>query len=405
MRISTAQMFNQNINSVLNKQSATSKIIDQIASGKRVNTAGDDPVAAIGIDNLNQQNALVDQFMKNIDYATNRLALTESKLGSAETLASSVKDQILRTINGALSGTDRQTIANEMKSSLEELLSIANSKDESGNYLFSGNKTSTKPFSFDGTGQVIYSGDSGIRQAIVASSVTIGTNLPGDSAFMKAANPLGDFSVNYLPGQTGDIYIESAKIVDQAGHVPVAPEQYTFDFADNGAGGLDLTVTDSATPATTWTFANFDASNPVSFNGIEVTIDGAPAAGDSFTLSPQTEVSIFDTINQAIALLEDPSKVNTPQGDSELAQLLNQMSNGMQQIDFDRGIAGNDLKRAESYLSSHTEEKLVNTSALSLLEDLDFAEAITELEKQQVALNAVSSVFTKVGSTTLFDYI
>ncbi|QYJ98904.1 flagellar hook-associated protein FlgL [Shewanella alkalitolerans] len=403
MRISTAQMFNQNINSVLNKQSATSKIIDQIASGKRVNTAGDDPVAAIGIDNLNQQNALVDQFMKNIDYATNRLALTESKLGSAETLASSMKDQMLRTINGSLNASDRQTIANEMKSSLEELLSIANSKDESGNYLFSGNKTSTKPFAFDATGQVVYSGDSGIRQAIVASDVTIGTNLPGDSAFMKAANPLGDFSVNYLPGQTGDIYVESAKITDPIGHVPVAPEQYTFDFADNGAGGLDLTVTDSA--GTAQVFANFDASSPVSVNGIEVTIDGTPAAGDSFTLSPQTEVSIFETINQAIALLDDPSKANTPQGDSELAQLLNQMNSGMQQIDFDRGIAGNDLKRAESYLSTHTEEKLVNSSALSLLEDLDFAEAITELEKQQVALNAASSVFSKVGSTTLFDYI
>jgi len=66
MRLSSAQIFNQSITSVLQKQTATSKILEQLSSGKKVNTAGDDPVAALGIDNLNQRNALVDQFMKNM---------------------------------------------------------------------------------------------------------------------------------------------------------------------------------------------------------------------------------------------------------------------------------------------------------------------------------------------------
>ena len=110
MRISTAQVFNQSLTSVLDRQSATSKILEQISSGKRVNTAGDDPVAAIGIDNLYQQNALVDQFVKNIDYATGHLALTESKLGSAEAVVSSAKDQVLRAINGTVTDNERQTI-------------------------------------------------------------------------------------------------------------------------------------------------------------------------------------------------------------------------------------------------------------------------------------------------------
>lgn len=404
MRISTAQIFNQNINSVLDRQSATNNIMEQLSSGKRVNTAGDDPVAAIGIDNLYQQNALVDQFVKNIDYATGHLAVAESKLGSAESLTSSIKDQVLRAVNGTLTDSDRVTIANEMRSSLDELLSIANSKDESGNYLFSGNQTSTQPFAFDAAGNIVYSGDSGVRQSVVASGVTVGTNLPGDSVFMNAANAVGDFSVNYLPGQVGEFNVESAKIVTPGAHVPVAPEGYTFNFTDNGVGGVDLEVFDSAGTSQV-VVANFDPTNPVSFNGIEVKIDGTPAAGDSFTMSPQTEVSIFDTINQAISLLEDPNKVNTPQGGAELAQILDNIVSGTRQIDFDRGIAGNDLKRVESYKSSHSDEKLVNSSALSLLEDLDYASAISEFEKQQLALNAVSTLFSRVGSTTLFDYI
>ncbi|MCL1040869.1 flagellar hook-associated protein FlgL [Shewanella marisflavi] len=394
MRISTAQMFNQNINSVLNKQSATSKIIDQIASGKRVNTAGDDPVAAIGIDNLNQQNALVDQFMKNIDYATNRLALTESKLGSAETLTGSVREQILRAVNGSLSESERQMIADELKGTLEELISVANTQDESGNYMFAGYETDKQPFAFDAAGNVVYSGDSGVRQAIVASGVTLGTNIPGDLAFMNAPAGLGDFGANYSAGQAGDFRVLSATNSN-----PAALDTYSFTM-----NGANLEIRDSSATLVT-TVPNFDAADPINFNGIEVKLDGQPAPGDSFSIMPQAEVSIFDTINQAITLLEDPNKVNTPQGKAELAQMLNNIDSGVNQLSIARGEAGNSLKQIERYSSTHVEEKLVNSSALSLLEDLDYASAITELEKQQLALNAVSSVFSKVGSTTLFDYI
>ncbi|WP_428614061.1 flagellar hook-associated protein FlgL [Shewanella sp.] len=394
MRISTAQMFNQNINSVLNKQSATSKIIDQIASGKRVNTAGDDPVAAIGIDNLNQQNALVDQFMKNIDYATNRLALTESKLGSAETLTGSVREQILRAVNGSLSESERQMIADELKGTLEELISVANTQDESGNYMFAGYETDKQPFAFDAAGNVVYSGDSGVRQAIVASGVTLGTNIPGDLAFMNAPAGLGDFGANYSAGQVGNFRVLSATNSN-----PAALDTYSFTM-----NGANLEIRDSSATLVT-TVPNFDAADPINFNGIEVKLDGQPAPGDSFSIMPQAEVSIFDTINQAITLLEDPNKVNTPQGKAELAQMLNNIDSGVNQLSIARGEAGNSLKQIERYSSTHVEEKLVNSSALSLLEDLDYASAITELEKQQLALNAVSSVFSKVGSTTLFDYI
>ncbi|ACJ28293.1 Flagellin [Shewanella piezotolerans WP3] len=400
MRISTAQMFNQTTTNVMKSQSATSKIMEQLASGKKVSTAGDDPVAAIGIDNLKQQGAVVDQFIKNIDYASNRLAVSESKIGNAENVVESMREQMLRSVNGTLSDADRQTIADEMRGSLEELLSIANSKDESGNSLFAGFKTNTEPFAFDNNGKVVYSGDSGIRDSVVASGVTVGSNIPGDSVFMNAANAIGDYSVNYSSTQQGKFSVESAKITDPT--LPVTGN-YTFDFVDNGAGGLDVNVTDSA--GTVTTIPNFDATQPLTVDGIELQLKGTPQAGDSFELAPEQNSNIFDTLNSAIALLEDGSKLNSPQGQAEMAQLLNNVSSGQEQMATSRSVAGNSLKSLENYTSTHKEEQLVNQSALSLLEDLDYAEAITEFEKQQMSLNAVSSVFSKVGSMSLFDYL
>ncbi|GAB1110935.1 MAG: flagellar hook-associated protein FlgL [Shewanella algae] len=401
MRISTSQMYQQNLNSILQKQTDTNRILEQLSSGKKVNTAGDDPVAAIGIDNLYQQNALVQQYLKNVDYSKNHLSMAESKLGSAETLVTSIREQMLRAVNGTLAPSERQMIADELRGSLDELLSIANTQDESGNYLFSGFSTDNQPFAFDASGNMVYSGDSGVRDALVAQGVAMGTNIPGDSAFMKVPNGLGDYGVNYLASQTGDFRVLSAKIDNPAAHVA---DTYTFNFTDNGAGGVDLEVLDSGGTAVA-NVANFDASNPVSFNGIEVKLDGTPAGGDSFTMEPDAEVPIFDTIQQAIDLLEDPSRVNTPEGKAELAQLLNNVDSGLNQLSVARGVAGNNLKSLESYSSNHTEEELVNKSALSLLEDLDYASAITEFQKQQLALNAVSNVFSRVGSVSLFDFI
>lgn len=400
MRISTAQMFQQTTSSVLKGQSSINSIMEQMISSKKVNTAGDDPVAAVGIDNLNQHSSVIDQFIKNIDYASNRLANSENQIGNAETLVETMREQMLRSINGTLSDADRQAIADEMHGSLEQLLSIANSKDESGNSLFSGFNTDTTPFSFDATGSIVYSGDDGVREAVVGSGVTVGSNIPGDSVFMNAENALGDFSVNYLASQQGHFSVVSTEINDAS--VAVAGD-YSIDFIDNQGGGLDVNVTDSNGDVTS--IKDFDATQPLAVNGIEIQLKGTPEAGDRIELAPAQTSNVFDVLHSAITLLEDGGKLNSAQGQAEMAQLLGNVTSGQEQMGSSRSVAGNSLKSLESFTDSHKEEQLINQSALSLLEDLDYAEAITEFEKQQMSLNAVSSVFSKVGSLSLFDYL
>ncbi|MCU7372960.1 hypothetical protein PEC18_19435 [Paucibacter sp. O1-1] len=97
------------------------------------------------------------------------------------------------------------------------------------------------------------------------------------------------------------------------------------------------------------TVTNFDATNSVSFNGIEVTLSGNPVAGDSFTIEPLETVSIFDAFNQAITFLESPDATTTAQGKSQLAQLLNDIDSGQNQVSTARSIAGNNLKGLGEY--------------------------------------------------------
>ncbi|KFZ36911.1 flagellar hook protein FlgL [Shewanella mangrovi] len=401
MRISTAQLYNQSVSSINQHQSSSSALMDQISSGKRVNTAGDDPVASIGIDNLSQQNTLIDQFLKNIDYAKNHLGLAETQTDNAETVLSSMREKISAAVNGTLTDDERQGVADELNAGLQELLTIANSRDESGNYVFAGTAYDQQPFAFDNSGNIVYSGNNGVRTAVVASGVAIPTNIAGDAVFMNSPSGLGDFNVNYSTSQTGEFNVTSAQITNSASYVE---DDYTLSFTANGSGGVDLQVFDSASNLIS-TVNNYDASNPISFNGIEIKLSATPADGDSFSITPTENVSIFDTIQQAISLLQDDTAINSPYGRSELAQLLNNFDSGTDQVRIARGIAGNSLNSLDSYTDVHSSAELANTSALSVLQDLDYASAVTEFEKQQVALNASSQLFGRLSSFNLFDFI
>lgn len=91
------------------------------------------------------------------------------------------------------------------------------------------------------------------------SGVALGTNVPGDSAFMKAPNGLGDYSVNYLASQQGEFSVKTAKIADASTYLA---DTYTFNFIDNGLGGTNLQVLDSANNPVA-NIANFDATTPL----------------------------------------------------------------------------------------------------------------------------------------------
>ena len=401
MRISTSQMFNQNTSSILRHQADTQKSMEHVSSGKRVHTAADDPIASKTIDNLKQDNNMINQYLKNIDYAEGRLANAESSLGEAELLSRNIKDNMLKMNNSARSQDDLDAIAKDLRSDLDALMSIANSRDESGNYMFSGFNTETEPFSFDDSSprQVQYAGDDNTKQSMVADGVLLQTNIPGSNAFMNGANSLGDYSVNYKAGQSGEFQVEAANIDNLAAN-PAA--NYTINFVDDGAGGVDAEIVNTAvTPNTTTTQA---FSNPLTFDGIELEFDGTPDIGDSIDMTQQSSISIFDTVERAIVLAES-GEIQNPNGQAEMAQLLDNMNQGIDQISRERSVAGVNLKSLDTYNTQHENSKLVNTSAQAKLEDLDMAEAITELEKSQVALQATSSLFTQVSTTSLFDYL
>ncbi len=159
-RIASFHNYQSVSNDLMRQQVKLQDNQDQLATGKRVLTAGDDPVSSIYIQNFRQQDKQLDQYVDSITLARNRQTRAEIAVDDAEQLVDSAKRKTMEMINGSLSEDDRTAHKQDLKGLYDNFMNLVNAKDESGNFLFSGTQSSKQPFYRDGALNVRYAGDS-----------------------------------------------------------------------------------------------------------------------------------------------------------------------------------------------------------------------------------------------------
>jgi flagellar hook-associated protein 3 FlgL len=194
MRLSTSQIFQQAVTAMQTRQSEMANTQLQLATGKKNLTPSDDPVAATRVLNLNQVIETTAQYQRNADFASSRLSLEETVLSDVSNVLQRARELSVRAVNDSLSAGDRQAIAVEIRINIDALVQLANSKDANGEYLFSGYKTDTIPFSDDGSGNYSYAGDQGEKRLQIGnrSQITVGDS--GVDVFMKVDDAAGGVS-------------------------------------------------------------------------------------------------------------------------------------------------------------------------------------------------------------------
>ena len=295
MRVSTAQFYFQNSNQLSDKQSSVNDQMKYISSGKRVLTAKDDAVNYGTLSGYKDEIANIEKYQRNITQAENRNSLLDTSFGNAERILQEIKTTFIQANNGTLSDADLDALAEILKDGQDQLLDIANTKDETGGYIFSGYQIDKQPFNLQPDDTVVYAGDSGERSVQVAKNILVETNIPGDQAFEKVDNYIGDFSPTYNVN-AGGLNVTNATIKTPGSYDPTTnPPDYNFDFTS----ATDLTVRDG-NGATVFTTNTYTPGQAITFNGIEVQINGNPLPGDNLDITPQEEIGVFDTIKAAI---------------------------------------------------------------------------------------------------------
>jgi flagellar hook-associated protein 3 FlgL len=400
MRVSTAQFYLQSSQQMSQKTSDVNEQMAYLSSGKQVLTAKDDAVSYSTLAGYENDLANIEKYKRNIIQAESATNLQEVVFSSAEDILNNIKEQMLQANNGSMSEEDLQAIAKQTRNSLEEMLELANRQNENGDYIFSGYNVEQKPFSQQVDGSVSYNGDTGVNELQIAKNINIVTNQTGDAAFLKVDNPIGDFTANYTTNTSG-VALATANITDRNTYNTGAiPHEYTFTF---DAITNDLTVTDSSNvvvlPATTYI-----SGETITFDGIDVTLSGNSLPGDSFKMTEQEDVSIFEAINDAITWLESGS-ISTEQHQVDYSKILNQLDESLIHISGRQVDSGIRLQVLESQQSRHLDSELNLTTNKSAIEDLDYAKAISSFEQTQLALQASQQAFTQIQGLSLFNYI
>lgn len=316
MRLSTNTIFQGNTNRLMDLQNDLNKLNNQITTGKRVNSPADDPVAAARILELNNAKTVNDIYTNTRKTATTTLETYETNLTSVTSVIQDVQSALVAAGNGSYDDAQRSSIATELQSRLETLLSLANAQNSQGNYMYSGAKTGSAAYVDDGSGNLTFNGNSTrMRMQVVAPRFDSLGNLTTDN----------QMNVTF----TGD-------------NVFQANGNDLFATLKNTITLLNTPITDSTTQA-------------------------------NFT------TGLADSISKVQGSLDQVLNVR-----AEIGSKLNQIDT----LD----VTGNDLS-------------LQYDTSLSSLEDLDYNQALSDLSKKNIILEAAQKAFIATTSTNLFDLI
>jgi flagellar hook-associated protein 3 FlgL len=185
MKISTTLYFDRANQQLGDVQGELAKTQEQLSTGKQIVKPSDSPDKASLVTRLESELARQANYQGTLKSVNTRLQSEETVLKNTSDVMVRMKELATQAANDTLSPADRQSIALEVSSLKDQVLSLANTQDTNGNYLFSGSRVGSPAFGKDAHGQVVYQGDESRMKVAVGDNRRMNLNMPGSDAFVK----------------------------------------------------------------------------------------------------------------------------------------------------------------------------------------------------------------------------
>lgn len=407
MRITTNQIYDQNVRSIMNNQTELSKTQEQLASGKRIIAPSDDPVGAAKVLRLTEEVDELTQFQRNNDLVTGSLEQQEAVLTNITNSINRARTLVVQSGNGILADPDKRAIGAELEQIKLEVLDLMNTQDADGNYLYAGYQSGNQAFSFNPapTGNAVsFAGDAGVSFIQLSNSSKIQSTSNGYDVF---ENVLSRFKFSVTGSAVGNL--ESATVKEQGTFdtffdknfdpVNAANNNYRVNFLAGGQAEL----VNQGTGAVVDT-VGFTSGQPFTIKGMQ--FEATAVAGNSidFSLDTPEKKSMAQAIHEIQEILLD-STIDNGALQESIADALVGLDNGLERISLERASIGSRLNIAESSYETNLDMEIAAKAARSSIQDVDYAEASTKFAQQETALNAALATFPKITNLSLFNFI
>ena len=397
MRVTQSLNQTQFLTAISSLESNLAQTQNQISSNLSFTTASQNPTAAGAVNNYNQALAQSQQYTTNANSAQTNLNTEDQALSQVQNQLQTLRDLALQANSGTLTNSNRTAIATQAAQIQNGLLSLANTTNGNGEYIFGGFAVQTQPFTASATGAT-YNGDQGGRQVQIAAGQSVADGDNGNAVFNQIKTGNGTFTVTANASDTGSGLIGATSVSTPSAFVG-------GPFTINFSSPTNYTVTNAANVQVgAGTYADGQA---ISFSGAQVTFSGTPATGDSFSVAPSTNQSLFTTVQNLITALQTGvtnGASNTALSNS-IGNSINNIDQALAQMSNVRATVGGRLNAITTQQSVSSSQQVQLKTTISSLQGLDYATAITTLDQQNTTLSAALQAYSLTQGLTLFKYL
>jgi len=373
---------------------AIAQLQEQASTGNRVNRGSDSPSEAYRILGLNSQERSLDSFKENVTNLIGTLEMSSTIVTDMASQLAGVRTLLTQIVGGIHDANGRQRIADKIDDTLEQLVSLANTKHAS-QYLFGGNNTEAAPYAVVRENgqitQVTYRGSEEARCVDVAPGLDVEASPVGDKIFRTddrgdpvflgatgAAAGTGTASVR------GDVWLTVDH--DGANYRLSIDDGATFVTVPAG-GASNQAVTDSRTGRVLYV-------DTTGINATGVELVRVPGTYDAFrTLIGLRDMlmnkrgldsqELLDAVNKCVAGVEEVRNQLVQANVSTGSQVgfLNTLKQNLENMQFD------------------TQDQTTR------LQEADVAQIAIDLSRREVLYQMSLSVAGRLMTTSLLDFI
>ena len=407
MRTTFNMKYAQSLDSIISTQDKLQTASLMINKQTKILTAADDPSGAARAVGLEANIQQTTQYQNNNAAARNSLELQETVHKSIRGAMDRARVLTLSLGNGTYDEDDRKAIGAQLVNIRDELFDLMNRRDELGGFLFSGFQDQTQPYSLNATtGKYEFNGDEGQKSIQLSLSTSIAANDSGRSIFDSVDKRFQTTT----PTVGAPVTSASVSVANQS----VFDNFYKQNYDGLTAGNNDYTVVFSApsnyevqrngasqVPPVTGTYT---AGEPINYNGLSIDVTGAAPGGTvDFSLQPPEKTNILNSLTDLINAINAGDSGNLL--NERILDATVEIDNASSKVDSAMSSIGGRLNVIESIFGSNEDVLIATKSHKADVVELDYITGITELVKQETALQAVQATFSRVTGISLFDYI
>ena len=405
-RVATDSMYRNSVYYMQRRNLELEKVNEQYNTGKKYQSAADSPSNFASTMRLEHDIAMYEQYTTNSGYALDNLTLEETSLSTINEVLDRANVLLQSGVNGSYSGTELNSISQELKEIQKQIYDLINTKTATGESIFSGGLSDIDAYIRLDNGTYKCQADCSQRFVQASSSAKIAVSDSAKNFFehvetARSVDVKGGLTFSYSDYQSFESFYNKNYQTDDP-----SKNEYTLTKS-----GTDYVVQDYngdivariAAGAKSFNF------NGLNFNLENFNLDSIPENTPTpfFNLATATNDNVLNTIGEAIDAIDDYN--NGDKTRSEVNNILSQtqvsIRNTQMSVNTTMTSIGARQNTLDNIINANCEISDVKKEAKATISEVDLYEVTTDLTKTQTYLQMAMTSFNYVTGTSLFDYI